>query len=83
MSVYVFGFLWFWFGMIIFYKYEMPIRIYQIWPSKALDELTNCEFCMEFWLGTLQGLIFCLYYGSFEYLTIGVYYAAISNLFKR
>jgi hypothetical protein len=38
---------------------------------------------MEFWLGTLQGLIFCLYYGSFEYLTIGVYYAAISNLFKR
>lgn len=83
MSVYICGFLWFWFGMAIFYKYEMPIRIYQIYPCKFLDDLTNCEFCMEFWIGTLQGLFFSVYYGSFEYLTIGVYYTTISNLFKR
>ena len=61
MTHFLYFFLFFWWIMLIIYKLELPIKLYNRFSTKFIDELTNCEFCMESHTATLLAIILAIY----------------------
>ena len=69
--------------MVIFYKWSIPERLYNIFPLSFVDRLTNCEFCLESHIGTLFSVFLFAYSGEYVVLTYGIMSASLSNLIKK
>lgn len=83
MTIFIFFFLLFWWFMLIFYKVNAPVKIYNRFQYKFIDDLTNCEFCQESHIGTFFAVLLFLYCGEYFVLTFGFMSAALSNLLKK
>lgn len=80
---FIYFFLLFWWFMLIFYKLDAPVKIYNRFSNKFIDDLTNCEFCLESHIGTVFALLLFLYCGDYFVLTFGYMAASLSNLLKK
>jgi hypothetical protein len=76
-------FLGFWWFMLILYKLNMPIKLYNKFNNTFLDKLTNCEFCMESHLATALAIILALHHQNYLILLYGPMSAALSNIIKK
>tara|TARA_Y100000385_G_C13031952_1_gene611173 strand:- start:96 stop:353 length:258 start_codon:yes stop_codon:yes gene_type:complete len=76
-------FLFFWWLMLIIYKVNLPTKLYNRFSTKFIDELTNCEFCMESHTATLLAIILAVIEQNHLLLLYAPMSAALSNLLKR
>ncbi len=76
-------FLFFWWLMLIIYKVNLPTKLYNRFSTKFIDELTNCEFCMESHTATLLAIILAVIEQNHLLLLYAPMSAALSNLIKR
>ena len=85
MSLFIVFFLFFWWVRIILFKYELPIKIQALAAkkrSKFLNDLSECEFCIENHIACIIAVGFCFYCQDYIYLTYGPMSAALSNIIK-
>lgn len=76
-------FLIFWWLMLIIYKINLPVKLYNRYRTKFIDQLTNCEFCMESHTATLLAIILAVIDQNHLVIFFGPMAAALSNLLKR
>jgi len=76
-------FLVFWWLMLIMYRQNIPVRLYNRFKYKLIDKLTNCEFCMESQTATALAIILALHYQDHLILLYGPMSAALSNILKK
>ena len=69
--------------MILFYKWDMPVLIYNALPYKFIDKLTNCEFCMENHLACIVAVCWYYQFNDLIILLFGVMAAALSHTLKE
>jgi hypothetical protein len=83
MPDFIIYYLIWWYIIILFYRLQMPVHMYNKIPNKFTDKLTNCEFCMESHLSLAFALIY--YYFSKDINAVFYYFMcpALSNILKR
>ena len=69
--------------MLIIYKVNLPTKLYNRFSTKFIDELTNCEFCMESHTATLLAIILAVIEQNHLLILYAPMSAALSNLIKR
>ncbi len=97
MEYFIVYFLFFvWFSTAIF-KAELPNRLYNLIPTKFIDDLTNCEFCLETWIsfglclvaffvvdpsiGMQSSMLFDIF-GDFYFLSFAPLAVGLSHIIK-
>jgi len=81
--VFITWFLLFWWLMLVYYKLNLNIKIYNLLPYKFIDDLTNCEFCQESHIGTILSACLYVYTGDYYFFLYGFMFSALSNLLKE
>jgi hypothetical protein len=73
-------FKWF---MLVYYKTGIPVKLYNIFQNKFIDQLTECEFCQESHISTIMCFFYYLYCGDEIVLFYGFMSASLSNILKK
>ena len=76
-------FLFFWWIMLIFYKLELPIKIYNKSKREFIDQLTSCEFCMESHMATILAIILAVIQQDYTVILYAPMSAALINILKK
>ena len=76
-------FLVYYWAILLIYRLNLPTKLYNLLPNAFIDELTNCEFCIESHVSLVFALFF--YYFSGDNSAILYYFMcpALSNILKR